>query len=182
MEEAKILEIALKNCYLLEEMLKESIQTVRKLNVRYNIDWLVHNYSDYVNSIMEHYESDYESPKVDILSSKDCWSSTRRSIDCMSTVSEITSKSRRHTFSDVISTSSKTSAITTTTLSRVYRDKFFYSDFDQSRNKINFSVIKIKRNLETILMQLQRAIDIANRQSKFTHHSYRKGKEFICCH
>lgn len=182
MEEAKILEIALKNCHLLEQMLQDSLRTVRRLNVRYNIDWLVLNYKSYVNSIWEHYENMDQQGDHANLGNEGKQSLTRGSIGCLSTLSEITTETRRHTVSGALRSSTGDNASSASCVCRVHRDKLSLNDLDQNRNKLNYNVIKIKRSLETILMQLQRAIDTANRQSNYLHHGHGKGKDFICCH
>lgn len=141
MEESKVLEAAIKSCKLLECSLNKSIKAVRRLNIRYNVDWLILNYNSYIANIWSQYNC-----KMDLAKNKP-------------------TKSRKSTNNLNLSTRSS-------------------QELFGDNRKINFKFIKIKRGMEAMMLQLQRTIDIANRQRNYIHFNFSgyDTKARICCH
>ena len=141
MEESRVLESAIKTCKLLEKSLRRSITEVRRLNIRYNVDWIIQNYSTYMANIWSHLEKPMPKTKpVKLCKTPNNLNLTMRSSQEM---------------------------------------------FGKNR-KINFKFIKIKRGIEAMVLQLQHAIDIANRQRNFIHFNYASNgpapRTLLCCH
>ncbi|XP_065356019.1 uncharacterized protein LOC135950401 [Calliphora vicina] len=144
MEESRVLESAIKSCKLLERSLNRSINEVRRLNIRYNVDWLIENYNSYIANIWSQYHC-----KKDVTNLK----------------SKAT-KSRKSTKNN-LNLSSRSS-----------------QELCGNNRKINYKFIKIKRGMEAMMLQLQRTIEIANRQRNFIHFNFNghDSQTRICCH
>lgn len=121
-----------------------SINEVRRLNIRYNVDWLLQNYSAYIANIWSQYHC-----KIDKTSLK---SKAIKS-----------GKSTKNNFN--LSTRSS-------------------QELCGNNRKINYKFIKIKRGMEAMMLQLQRTIEIANRQRNLIHFNFNGHdlKTRICCH
>lgn len=141
MEESRVLESAIKTCKLLEKSLRRSISEVRRLNIRYNVDWIIQNYSTYMANIWSHLDKPLPKHKP----MKSCKALNNLNLTIRSS-QELWGKNR----------------------------------------KINFKFIKIKRGIEAMMLQLQHAIEIANRQRNFIHFNYMSNgsatRTHLCCH
>lgn len=150
MDETKVLEKALKNCENLEKSLYESIKLVRRLNIRYNSDWLLKNYTNYMANIWVQYR---------------CSSPVKR---------HLPAAAGQHT---------KPAKLKTSNAATVLGPRSSL-ELCGSNRKINYKFIKIKRSMEAAMLQIQRAIDIANRQRNYVHlnENGRDGRGRLCCH
>lgn len=159
MEEAIVLENALKSCEYLQSTLKDSLKTVRRLNLRYNLDWFVKNYNTYIGSIWEQYKIKFNVNSKLVDSHIDTANSDEPSKSNTSPLHNIRLYGK--------SLSARSS-----------------SELLGGNAKINYKFIRIKRSLETVLLQIQRAIDIANRQRNYMHlnQNVNQSKSHICCH
>ncbi|KNC31112.1 hypothetical protein FF38_06658 [Lucilia cuprina] len=144
MEECKVLDTAIKSCKLLERSLHHSISEVRRLNIRYNVDWLIQNYNAYIANIWTQYHCKMDLPKLKNKSTKS-----------------------RKTAKNNLNLTTRSS-----------------QELCGNNRKINYKFIKIKRGMEAMMLQLQRTIEIANRQRNFIHFSFgsQDSKTRICCH
>lgn len=166
MEESKVLEAALKSCQLLELSLRDSIKEVQRLNLRYNIDWFVNNYEVYVANIWTQYQSLNENQTPPALTQKHKLSFIK------------TRSGKCHRGNGVKSHKSSNTAATLALNTRSS------NELVGSNRRINYKFLKIKRGMEASLVQLQHAIDIANRQKNFMHLnvSGRDTKVRVCYH
>lgn len=142
MNEMKMYDCAIKNCQRIEKSIYTSIKIIRRLNIRYNADWILANYVSYVAGIFTSYRC--------------------RNVD----VRSLTKKQRQ---AQQLSFNSSLSCRSS-------------HELCGSNRKINYKLLKIKRNMEGLVLQINRAIDIGNRQKGYVHATLRDGKRRICCH
>ncbi|KAL9929004.1 uncharacterized protein ACN427_009061 isoform 1-T1 [Glossina fuscipes fuscipes] len=154
MEETKVLETALRNCQLLETTLQDTIEIVRRLNIRYNVDYFLKNYNNYIANIWNQYQCKLkkETPIKNI-----------EETSLPSSPSSISLKSYRRVNHPSLAGRSA-------------------SELMGNSVRINYTFIKIKRSMETVLLEIHRAIDIANRQRNYTHFNINDRENYICCH
>uniref|UniRef100_A0A1A9ZJ63 Uncharacterized protein n=1 Tax=Glossina pallidipes TaxID=7398 RepID=A0A1A9ZJ63_GLOPL len=151
MEETKVLETALKNCQLLETTLQDTIEIVRRLNIRYNVDYFLKNYNNYIANIWDQYQSKLkkETPIKDTEESS-----------LPSSPSSLSLQSYRRVNHPSLAGRSA-------------------SELMGNSVRINYTFIKIKRSMETVLLEIHRAIDIANRQRNYTHFNINDRKNYF---
>ncbi|CAD7000399.1 unnamed protein product [Ceratitis capitata] len=165
MDETKVLEAALQNCQHLERSIYESIRLVRRLNIRYNSDWLLKNYKKYMANIWSQYQCKMPETTRSVTSV--------RSIPISSSNSSIAAASAHKQLR-------KRSSHVVMVLSGARSSH----ELCGINRQINYKFIKIKRSMETLIHQIQHAIEIANRQRNFVHLNVnaRDSRTRVCCH
>lgn len=160
MDETKVLEAALQNCHHLERSIYESIRLVRRLNIRYNSDWLLKNYKNYMANIWSQYQCTSQVPET-----------TRSATSVRSMPVRTRCANAARTLLPKKSSHVALSARSSHELCGISR-------------QINYKFIKIKRSMETLIHQIQHAIEISNRQRNFVHLNVnaRDSRTRICCH
>lgn len=162
MDETKVLEAALQNCHHLERSIYESIRLVRRLNIRYNSDWLLKNYKNYMANIWSQYQCTSKVPET---------ARSATSVRSMPVRTSSANANAAHTLLPKKSSHVTLSARSSHELCGISR-------------QINYKFIKIKRSMEALIHQIQHAIEISNRQRNFVHLNVnaRDNRTRICCH
>ncbi|XP_037911010.1 uncharacterized protein LOC119651473 [Hermetia illucens] len=151
------LDFAIQNCKELAKCLEGSINYVRRLNLKYNTcSWMAEDYQDYLNEIMQDTKLEKVQKRHTFHGSSN-WSRLS-----MGEPAVVVTPRRNHSLIGVATI--KPGSCSSSPSVRLHRN---VRDIIRSNSDMNLKLIKIKRNVESLLHNVEHTIKVSNKKNAY---------------